>query len=164
MRKGISTTGFGLAVVLAVVSAYGCSTLQEDVSLSPDETALPAYGLVPPQQAYDIIGALYDDPTFVLLDLRTDPEVSAGHISRATNLDFYSTTFASRLSALDRNAKYLIYCRTGNRTGQAYNTMMSLGLESVYELDGGITDWIAQGLPVCVGELSPEHACIAPAR
>jgi len=58
-------------------------------------------------------------------------------------MDSYSPTFADDVETLDRDATILIYCRTGNRTGQTYETMMSLGFEWVYDLDRGITEWIS---------------------
>ena len=106
-----------------------------------------------------VIVALQDDPEFVLLDIRTTPEIDAGHLSGAVALDFYSDTYRDDLAALDRDLIYLIYCRTGNRTGQTYQIMEGLGFEQVYDMGGGITQLIAAGYPVCLGALNAEHTC-----
>ena len=96
---------------------------------------------------------------FVLLDIRTAPEIAESHISGAVALDFYSPTFQDNLAELERQITYLIYCRTGNRTGQTMATMTNLGFEKVFDLDGGIRAWTSRGLPVCAGSLDAEHSC-----
>ena len=145
--------------LLVAVTLSGCWVAQEVGDLDVDNQGMPPYGVITSQQAADMILALQDDPEFVLLDIRTPAEVEAGHISGAINLDYYSSTFRDDLALLDRDKIYLIYCRTANRTGQAYNLMEELGFERVYDMGGGISQWIAAGYPVCVGHLDAEHSC-----
>jgi len=54
----------------------------------------------------------------------------------------------------------LIYCRTGNRTGQTFTRMTEMGFVKVYDLANGITRWGALGYPVCVERLGEEHTCV----
>ena len=63
-------------------------------------------------------------------------------------IDFYSNTFEMELDKLDKNNSYLIYCRTGRRTGLTIDIMKDLGFFEVYNMLGGITQWIDQGYPV----------------
>ena len=79
---------------------------------------------------------------FVLLDIRTLPEFEAGHIEGAQILDFYSKDFVQNLNNLDRNLPYLIYCRSGNRTGQTMGLMQKLDFKNVSDLKNGINSWI----------------------
>ena len=151
---GVLALGF---LAAAVVS--GCWATQPVGELGEADGGMPYYGVIISQQTVDVILALQDDPEFVLLDIRTPAEVEASHISGAVNLDFYSAAFRDDLAALDRDKVYLIYCRTGNRTGRAYNMMEELGFERVYDMGGGISQWIAAGHPVCVGSLDAEHSC-----
>ena len=44
--------------------------------------------------------------------------------------------------------RYLLYCRSDNRSGQVRETMRSLGFILVYEVDGGILAWAEAGLPL----------------
>jgi rhodanese-related sulfurtransferase len=115
--------------------------------------------VITPQQSRDLIEAHREDPEFVLLDIRTDPEIEAAHIHGTTSLDFYSPAFRDDLARLDRSKTYLIYCRTGNRTGQAYTMMEDLGFDKVFDMGGGITAWQALGYPVCAGSLESPHVC-----
>lgn len=107
-----------------------------------------------------VLLALSEDEEFVLLDIRTSAEVESAHLPGATMLDFYAPSFRDDLALLDRDATYLIYCRTGNRTGQTRTVMADLGFTQVYDLDGGITQWIARGYPTCARPLDAEHTCV----
>jgi phage shock protein E len=89
-----------------------------------------------------------DETEFVLLDIRTQPEFDAGHLEDADMLDFYSPEFVSELVKLDKSRRYLIYCRSGNRTGQTLNIMSQLGFENVSDLQNGINSWIRAGFAV----------------
>jgi len=81
-------------------------------------------------------------PKYTLIDIRTPEETAQGKIqSSAIEIDFYADDFQNKLSSLDRTGKYLIYCRSGNRTGQTLKIMQDLGFETAYDLDGGINVW-----------------------
>lgn len=86
------------------------------------------------------------DPDLVILDIRTPEEVAVGAIPGARVVDFYSPAFQSDIDGLDRDATYLVYCRSGNRSAQATQLMENLGFTDVYELDGGILTWANAGL------------------
>lgn len=147
-----------LLMVAAGSAVFGCMGVQEPVAVVEDDS-LPEYGIVSPEQAVWVIQAYEEDPAFVLLDIRTPQEVASSHIKGAVSLDFYSDTFESDLAALDPERVYLIYCRTGNRTGQTYTIMEGLGFTRVYDLGGGIRQWTQAGYPVCEGPLGAEHTC-----
>ncbi|GEM_PF-3095679 len=100
------------------------------------------------QEAADLIKNNKNNPNFVILDVRTPVEFKEGYIESAINLDFYSTAFKDELDKLDKGRIYFIYCRTGNRSGQAMQIMESLNFRCVYNLSGGIVAWVSAGLPV----------------
>lgn len=74
----------------------------------------------------------------VILDVRTPAEYASGKIEGAINLDIYAATFASDINKLDKNKTYFVYCRSGNRSGQACSIMAKQGFEKLYNLSGGI--------------------------
>jgi phage shock protein E len=98
----------------------------------------------------DDAAALTDDPPadLVVLDVRTPEEFAEGHLDGAVLVDFYDADFAEQLAALDPDVPYLMYCRSGNRSGQALGVMEQLGFSSVADVGGGILAWTAAGLPV----------------
>ena len=73
----------------------------------------------------------------VLLDVRTAGEFSGGTITGSKNMDFLSPTFGKKVAQLDKDATYFVFCRSGNRSGQACKMMHQLGLD-VRNLSGGI--------------------------
>tara|TARA_R110002167_G_scaffold59804_8_gene169387 strand:- start:802 stop:1113 length:312 start_codon:yes stop_codon:yes gene_type:complete len=82
-----------------------------------------------------------DDNAFIL-DVRTEDEVSEGYIPDATNIDIYlGQEFLAEIEKLDKTKNYYVYCRSGNRSGQACAIMNSLGFEHAYNLEGGFMNW-----------------------
>ena len=102
--------------------------------------------LIDPDEA----AALLDDPPddLVVLDVRTLEEFDAGHVDGAEMLDFYRADFGDQLADLDPTKPYLIYCRSGNRSGQTRAIMEDLGFTDVADIDGGVLAWDAAGLPL----------------
>jgi rhodanese-related sulfurtransferase len=100
------------------------------------------------QEAAELIKNNQTNSQFIILDVRTPQEFDAGHIEGALNLDFYSPSFQTELDKLDKGKTYFVYCRTGNRSGQAVKMMESLGFRAAYNLSDGIAEWIASGQPV----------------
>jgi len=108
---------------------------------------------ITPKKAYSLIqsyrqGCPYCRKNFIIIDIRTPGECKSGHIENTINLNYYSKTFKDELDKLDRSKTYLIYCRTGGRSGMALDTMKKLGFTKVYNMLGGITQWEAEGLPI----------------
>ena len=84
----------------------------------------------------------------VTLDVRTPGEFAEGYIEGARLIDFQSGNFDNEIAALDKNATYAVYCRSGNRSGQAVKVMHDAGFHNVYNLNGGVIDWANAGLPL----------------
>lgn len=82
-----------------------------------------------------------DDNAFIL-DVRTQEEVEGGIIPGAKNIDFYKgQEFVDEINKLDKDKNYYIYCRSGNRSGQAGTLMNQMGFENTYNLKGGFSEW-----------------------
>ncbi len=84
----------------------------------------------------------------ITLDVRTQGEYAEGHLEGAQLIDFQSGNFEKEISSLDKNATYAVYCRSGNRSGQAVKVMHDAGFHNVYNLNGGVIDWANAGLPL----------------
>ena len=84
----------------------------------------------------------------VVLDVRTAEEFDSGHLEGATMLDFHRDDFVEQLAELDPDVPYLLYCRSGNRSGQTRALMTDLGFADVADIDGGIVAWTEAGHPV----------------
>lgn len=80
-----------------------------------------------------------------VIDIRTPAEIREGKIAGASEMDCFAPNFGERLSALDHSKTYLLYCRSGNRSGQVLHIMDTLGFTEVYDLAGGIGEWVKNG-------------------
>ena len=70
----------------------------------------------------------------VIIDVRTPAEFAAGHLEGALNLDWNGGTLTSQVSKLPTDGEYLLYCKSGNRAGQALAAMQSAGFTNVTNL------------------------------
>ncbi len=111
---------------------------------------LPAVGVpardIGPDEARQVLAR--PPAGLVVLDIRTPEEFRDGHLPGARNLDFFAPDFRQRLEALARgDAPVLLYCRSGNRSGQAMRLLRQWGRDDVLHLAGGFRAWRAAGLP-----------------
>lgn len=77
----------------------------------------------------------------VLLDVRTTEEYNEGHIPGALHIDVQQPDFTSSVLYLDKNKKYILYCRTGKRSANALEIMKQNGFENVHNMKGGFSQW-----------------------
>jgi len=82
----------------------------------------------------------------VIIDVRTPAEYAAGHIAGAQNIDVEAADFASKIASLDKEAPYLLYCRSGRRSAIAAEEMAKAGFTDVVD-GGGMADLVAAGAP-----------------
>lgn len=94
-------------------------------------------------QQKDWTKQLENDTNAEILDVRTAQEIEEfGMIPNATNIDIYAgQAFIDEIQKLDNSKSYYVYCRSGNRSGQACALMNQLGFEKAYNLVGGFNDW-----------------------
>ena len=70
----------------------------------------------------------------IVIDVRTLEEYQQSHIKNCQLIDFYSPDFPSKIASLDKSKTYKLYCRSGNRSGQAVQLMKTLGFGNVENL------------------------------
>jgi phage shock protein E len=71
-----------------------------------------------------------------LVDVRTPEEYGSGHLKYSQNINFKSDDFKKQVSKLDKNKTVYLYCRTGNRSGKAADTLRALGFKTAYNIGG----------------------------
>ena len=62
-----------------------------------------------------------------IIDVRTVEEWNEGHLDGAVRMGIADADFQAQLATLDPAQDYYIYCRSGNRAGQAIDMMRQLG-------------------------------------
>lgn len=142
MQSRLRRTFPVLALVgLALGGCGGSSSPTADVTATIPAAAVE---LLEPKQAQALVSA----GNVQVLDVRTPEEYAEKHLADAKLIDFYAADFADRIGALDRDTTYVVYCRSGNRSGQAAALMAAKGFTAVNDVDGGIVAWEAAGLPL----------------
>lgn len=142
--------------VLSLVILSGCSistdTSQQKVipaTINPSPSASNnSFVNLNITQAFDMIQSNKNNSNFEILDVRTPQEYAGGHIDGAINIDALSPDFQKSLADYDRGKKYLVYCRTGIRSAEASKIMIENGFTAVYNMLGGLNQWIAEGYPI----------------
>ena len=78
------------------------------------------------------------DPEAPLLDVRTPGEFAEGHLDGAVNVNVLASDFADRIKGmgLPEAGPVYLYCRSGNRSGQATEILRRLGVEGAVNVGG----------------------------
>jgi glyoxylase-like metal-dependent hydrolase (beta-lactamase superfamily II)/rhodanese-related sulfurtransferase len=100
--------------------------------------------MISPQDAHALIRK---DAAAAFLDVRSVLEFSQAHIKDSINapIDILALK-APELSKANRH--YIVLCRTGNRSPMAADMLIQSGIHGVKVMDGGITRWQKEKLPV----------------
>ena len=84
----------------------------------------------------------------ITLDVRTPGEFVSGHLVNALNIDVESGQFDAEIAKLDKSATYAVYCRSGRRSQVAIDRMKNAGFTNLFNLNAGVQEWAAAGLPL----------------
>ena len=90
---------------------------------------------------------LQENSNAFLLDVRTAGEFGGGHLPKATNIDFRSPDFASKIKDLPKDKPVFVYCLSGGRSAQAAEMLRKEGFQ-VTELQGGYLKWTTKLKPL----------------
>ncbi len=122
-----------LAASLAPLS--GC-TLSKTKKDTEDMTDKAAYQKISAEEAYEMMAS----QEVVVVDVRTQEEYDGGHIENAVLVPNESIGSEMPEALPDKEATLLIYCRSGRRSKDAAQKLLTLGYQSVYDF-GGVIDW-----------------------
>ncbi len=126
----MNTTFFSAAVLFLVFMVIALFTFKNQNYMSQDK---PVKEL------------LKDNPGKVI-DVRTLREYNAGHlVITDAHFDLLNGDFQKAVPTLDKDETYYLYCRTGNRSGQAARMMKEAGFENVHNI-GGYQELLREGL------------------
>jgi len=78
----------------------------------------------------------------VLLDVRTAAEIADSCLDGHIAIDIQQPGFTEKVADLDKSKTYFVYCRSGNRSGQACRYMATQGFGKLYNLKGGMLEWV----------------------
>ena len=78
----------------------------------------------------------------VLLDVRNPQEIEEISIDGHIAINIQHPSFIEKINELDKSKAYFVYCRSGNRSGQACKYMATQGFEKLYNMKGGMLEYV----------------------
>jgi len=79
-----------------------------------------------------------------IIDVRTDEEWNELHAFGTMHWGLEEHIKQDEFPEIEKDAEIYIYCRSGNRSGQAIKIMQAAGYTNLVNL-GGLDDWVAAG-------------------
>ena len=126
-----------IVILCASVSMFSGCNDQNGERMSKNETSKAVYSKINAAQGK----AMMDDGNlYTLIDVRTEQEYKAQHIKGAVLIPHTEMLNRAETGLPDKNARIIIYCRSGGRSATAAHTLVDLGYTHVYDM-GGIMDW-----------------------
>jgi rhodanese-related sulfurtransferase len=74
-----------------------------------------------------------------IIDVREEEEVAQGMIPGAIHIPLMQVP--ERLSEIPQRGETILVCRSGNRSGRAYDYLTAQGLTRLKSMSGGMMDW-----------------------
>ena len=123
-------------VTLAVIALLLAACSQPQLTASPKN--VDGYTDISSEQLAQMLED--KDPTLVNTHIPYEGEIPQ------TDLFLPFDEIARHLDKLpDKNARIVLYCRSGSMSTAAAEALVSLGYTNVFELDGGMRAWEAAG-------------------
>ncbi|MGI2111376.1 rhodanese-like domain-containing protein [Shewanella frigidimarina] len=76
------------------------------------------------------------DRGVTLIDVRTAEEFAAGHIDGAINIPFENIVSELAKRNITKDTEIVLYCRSGNRSGMAQESLVKQGYSNTYNAGG----------------------------
>ena len=78
---------------------------------------------------------LMSNDSIVLIDVRTNDEYRNGHLDKAINIPYdVIDSEIKKYKDIDENSTIIVYCKSGQRSGKAYETLKNMGYKNIYDL------------------------------
>jgi rhodanese-related sulfurtransferase len=147
-RWALLASGLGVAVI-AVVAGWAILSGSPGKGSPTASTGAPQGTVVQANGGHwtnitpDTLAGMLNAKDFTLLNVKTP------YIGEIAGTDLYIpyTDLAARASQLPSNksARIVVYCRSGNESAIAAQTLIDLGYTTIDNLDGGMNAWTSSG-------------------
>ena len=141
------TIYFAVLIMMMVIQGLGVGIAYGEESTIENIGKVSRSG-VRHVNAVDAQKILEINPDVVVLDVRTPVEFKRGRLENSINVNYYSFSFKKQIGELDKDKIYLLHCQSGVRSGRSIPIMLSAGFKNIIHMDGGISEWKDQGLPL----------------
>ena len=124
---------FKLSILLITILVLSCQNHPKDSTITMIDS--------------EEMKTMLEDNQVQLVDVRTVKEFNEHYIKGAENI-VYDDNFNQKLDKLEKDKPIIVYCRSGSRSAKCTDIMEKQGFTKIYELKGGITQWMKEGKPV----------------
>jgi len=133
----------GLYVLLGGMGGSGAASQPNSSSSIAADVVVQGKGGTWTNITPDRLARMMQNKDFTLLNVKTP------YIGEIDGTDLYIpydqlTARASQLPS-NKNAKIVVYCRSGNESAQAAQTLLDLGYTNIWNLAGGMNAWTDSG-------------------
>jgi len=104
---------------------------------------IPSVENISVEEVYEIMTGGED---YIILDVRTLEEFGQGHMEGAVHIPV--NELEGRLGELSKDKPIIVYCKSGGRSSTAANLLAENGFTQVYDMGGGILEWVDKGYPI----------------
>lgn len=80
-----------------------------------------------------------------IIDVRTPAEYAQSHLQGAKNIDVKNQSFTTQIESLDKTRPVYLYCQSGIRSANAASILSQSGFQEIYDMQGGMRRWQAEG-------------------
>ncbi len=71
---------------------------------------------------------------YMIIDVRTPEEYSEGHLDDAINIEYQDVVEKLNEKNISKDTPIIVYCKSGGRSGQAYESLKQVGFTHIYDL------------------------------
>ncbi len=138
----------GAVVLTALLTACGSAAAPTAAPTTPATTQPTAMNQVATQVSIQEAAQLRTNGAYIL-DVREPSEWNEFHMPDSTLIPLGQ--LPGRISELPTDRLIVVVCRSGNRSQAGRDVLLKAGLTQVTSMNGGLTSWRANGLPVVSG-------------
>lgn len=136
----------GLLAVSVVAGCGNVAPLQSNTSKSVGTASVKTkVAKIEHASVREAKALIESSPNMLLLDVREPDEFAEAHIRYFQNKPL--SKFEEWSAGMDKEAPVLLVCRSGRRSMIIAELMVNRGFQQVFNLDGGMVDWVKAGYP-----------------
>ncbi len=106
-----------------------------------EKSTTPRVEIISVQEMKEVL----QEESVQLIDVRTRNEYATNHIKNAKNIVYQGDDWEDQVAKLDKEKPVYVYCQKGGRSAKCASLLEEAGFEKVYDLNGGISQWMAEG-------------------
>lgn len=148
MDKETPSFGKSIRAALCGIFAFGMTAVASSGAEADNSLGVMKKNGIRHVNPVEASQLIEQSPQIIILDVRTPQEFNQSRIAGAINIDFYAKDFKDQVAKLDKDALYLVHCRSGARSGRSLSTLKAVGLNNITHMDKGFNGWQGANLTV----------------